>query len=595
LRISDYALLSDCRSAALVGLDGSIDWFCVPRFDSPAMFGRLLDPDAGFWSLCPEGRFESSRTYLDRTMVVETRFQTPGGVMSVTDALALGEGTRGHDIGKRVPHAIVRTVRCLQGVVDVDTHVVPRFEYGLTHPRIEPHDGGLLLGGGPDELTLMATVPLTASGTSARARFHLSAGEQAAFVLDYHAAFHGPISTPLDPDATLADTIEGWRSWAALHEDYTGHDAERTRRSSFVLQALTYQPSGAVVAAPTTSLPERLGGSWNWDYRYAWLRDISLTMRALWIAACPHEANRFFYWVDRAGGLLERDGVQIVYGVEGERDLSEHVLPHLAGFGGNGPVRVGNDAWRQRQLDVLGEVIDAAYLLREQLGGFDELARDMLVAFADQAAANWRQPDSGMWEARGPERHYTSSKAMCWVALDRAVMLAAELHAEDRVAAWTRERDAVREAVLSGAWSEKAGAFAGTLGTDELDASVLQLPLTGLIDASDPRMRSTMDAIDRRLSDGVLVRRWAEEPNAFVICSYWMVQCLARAGEGEEARRRYDRLGLLANDVGLLSEELDPATGEALGNFPQAFSHVGQINAAWDITNLAVKSPMPMR
>ncbi len=409
------------------------------------------------------------------------------------------------------------------------------------------------------------------------------AGDKVAFSLAFEPPYDGA-EQHRGTWEMLDDTVAAWQSWAGQHRSYDGRHQHEVRRSALVLQGLTYQKTGAVVAAATTSLPEDVGGSWNWDYRFAWLRDVSLVLQALWVAACPHEAYRFFEWLAGAGAGVGDKPLQIMYGVEGERDLTEHSLEHLAGYRGSRPVRVGNDAWKQRQLDVLGEVLFAAHLLRDQLGDFDEEVRVMLVTLADQAARDWRDPDAGMWESRDEPRHYTSSKVMCWVALDRAIALADRLGDGADVPRWRRVREEIFEAVLEKAWSERAGAFAGAFGSDELDASVLLLPLVGFLPADDPRMSATIDAVGERLADGPLVRRWARDSSGFLICGFWLVECLALAGRLAEAQALFDRLLGYGNDLGLMAEEVDRETGEQLGNFPQAFSHVGLVNAAWRLT-----------
>ena len=351
-----------------------------------------------------------------------------------------------------------------------------------------------------------------------------------------------------------------------------------------MLQGLTFRPTGAVVAAATTSLPEKLGADLNFDYRFAWLRDLSLTIRSLWIAACPDEANRLFEWIADAAGHLGHERVQIMYGVEGERNLAEHELMHLPGFRESRPVRAGNAAWDQEQLDVLGEVLDAAEQLREQLSELSEPTRQLLVALADRAAATWREPDAGMWEARDQQRQYVSSKVMCWVALDRAIRLAPLLGEGVHLERWQEARERVRVAVLTKGWSEGAGAYAGAFGSDDLDASVLLLPLVRFLPADDERMWATIEAVERELGDVGLVRRWPEDPMGFLICTYWLVECLALGGEASRAEVWFDRATSYANDLGLLAEEADPDRKELLGNYPQAFSHVGLINAAWRLT-----------
>jgi GH15 family glucan-1,4-alpha-glucosidase len=584
MRIEDYAFLSDCQSAALVGIDGSVDWLCFPRFDSPSVFGRILDPKAGRWELAPVGSPHTAREYLPDSLVLRTEYITEIGSAEVLDALVFEPGARGHDIGLRVPHALVRVVRGISGHVEFDTSIQPQFEYGLTSPRFTPCPSGFVARGGPVELRMHCDVPLTLSGSVASARFSVSAGEQVAFRLTYSNVYDSAQHSEVDARAALWDTHEAWRSWVDMHSRYEGPFAEQVLHSSIVLQGLTYQPSGSLVAAATTSLPERIGGEWNWDYRFTWLRDTSLTLNARWVATCPHEPWRFFNWIEAAGLRNGASPLQIMYDVEGRADLTEHTLDHLAGFCDSKPVRVGNDAWTQSQLDVAGEILDAAHLLRHQLGELSGTTRSMLVRLADDAAARWREPDAGMWESRDIPRHYVSSKVMSWVALDRAVLMADALDATDKVEGWTAERDAVREAVLRDGWNETAGAYSGAFGSDHLDASVLLMPLVGFLPADDDRMLATIHAIDERLGDGGLVRRWAEEPNAFIICSYWLVQCLALAGERQLAEQCFQAVTAHANDLGLLAEMVDLSTGDLLGNTPQAFSHVGLINAAWSLS-----------
>ncbi len=587
--IGDYAFISDCQSAALVKRDGAVEWYCPERFDSPSVFARLLDEAAGHWSIRPVGEFEVERAYLDDTMILRTVFHTTHGRVSLTDALALESGARGHEIGERVPHVLLRRAEGIEGEIELEVEFFPRLEYGLTTPLVSLTDTGVEARGGPVELHLLTDCPLEVDGFKATARLTLRAGEALDFALVYRRAFGDENSAipDLEVEKELENTGEGWRSWSEMHRGYEGPYVDQVRRSALVLQALTYQPTGAVTAAATTSLPETCGAGDNWDYRFAWLRDLSLTLRALWVAACPDEAERFFYWVDRAVGAHLTDDsqqVQIMYGVEGERDLTERSLEHLRGFRESRPVRVGNDAWFQKQLDVLGEVVDAAHLLRDQLGDeFDDVVARLVSSFADKAAKSWEEDDTGMWEARDAVRPYLSSKVMCWVALNRAIELAPRLGEHADTKRWETAREEVREAILERGWSEEAGAYTGAFGSDQLDASVLLMPLMDFLPATDPRMWSTIETIERELAGDGLVHRWDGDENGFLICTYWLVECLARAGERERAVELFDRTTSYANDLGLLAEEADAATGELWGNFPQAFSHVGLINAAWSL------------
>jgi len=589
--IGDYGFVSDCHSAALVDRAGSVDWWCVPRFDSPSVFGRLLDPAAGHWSLCPSAAFESTRRYVPDSLVLQTVFTTAGGEVTVTDALGLESGARGHEIGLRSPHVLLRRVEGSKGAVEMVTEFAPRMEYGLTVPNILASEDWMAARGGPVVLALSGGVTLSPEPGCVRARFTVHAGEQVDFRVAYTPSSEPDAAGGDDPTA-LEDTIAGWESWAQLHDGYQGRHQEAVRRSSLVLQGLTYQPTGAVVAAATTSLPEKVGEDLNFDYRYAWLRDLSLTIRSLWIAACPDEANRLFRWIADAGGhLAEDERVQIMYGVAGERDLTEHELTHLAGYRDSRPVRIGNAAWDQEQLDVLGEVLDAVEQLRDELGELGEPTRELLITLANRAATTWREPDAGMWEARDQQRQYVSSKVMCWVALDRAVRLAPLLGDGVQLERWEEARERVRTAVLDKAWSERAGAYTGAFGSDDLDASVLLLPLVRFLPATDERMWATIEAIERELGDIGLVRRWPEDPMGFLICTYWLVECLALGGEVGRAEEWFERATSYANDLGLLAEEADPDRKELLGNYPQAFSHVGLINAAWRLTEAAAPAP----
>jgi len=598
--IGSHALLSDCHSAALVTAAGSVDWLCWPRFDSPSVFGRLLDDTAGHWSIRPAGRFSADRRYLDRTLVLETSFHTPGGTVVVTDALAMGVDNYGHALGRRVPHLLIRSVTCVGGVVDVEVSYAPRPEYGLLHPLLSPADGGWTTRGGAERLVLSSPVPLTPHRHAATARVPMSAGQTVAFALHRATPEAEParVWRPDEIAERLADTAAAWRSWSDLHQNYHGPWRDQVQHSGRVLRGLTFQPTGAVVAAATTSLPEQVGGERNWDYRYAWIRDASFTLQALWVAACPDEAGDFFAFMATATAATPGPDtpLQIMFGVGGEHDLTERVLPHLRGWRDSRPVRVGNGAWCQEQIDVYGEVLDAAYRLAGKIDLTDGDLRAFLVAAADGAAARWRQADQGIWEVRGEPRHFLYSKVMCWVALDRAIILADRLAAADRVPAWPRARDEIRRAVVRDGWSDAAGAFTQSFGSATLDASALMMPIVGFLPADDPRMRATIEAIADRLTDerGLVYRYRTSDgvdglagtEGTFLLCTFWLAQALAMAGCAARAREVFERAARYANDVGLLAEEIDPGSGEPLGNFPQAFSHIGLINAAWAISEL---------
>jgi GH15 family glucan-1,4-alpha-glucosidase len=595
LPIAEYALLSDCRSAALVSRTGSVDWLCFPRFDGPAVFARLLDDDAGHFAVRPAGHAEVTRAYLDQTMALETTFRTGGGTAVLHDALAVGRNERGHDLGADSPGLLLRRLVCTDGEVEVEVSYAPRPEYGLVHPLIEPVAGGLAARGGADRLLLSTPAELRVDGATATGRLALRAGDWVCFALHHARTWEPPprVWSQEEISGRLDDTVAGWRSWSAMHQSYEGPWRELVRHSGRVLQALTFQPTGAIVAAATTSLPETVGGERNWDYRYTWVRDASLTMEALWVAACPDEADRFFGFLAAAAASQLHRGtdLQIMFGVGGEHDLTERELPHLRGWRGSRPVRVGNGAWDQRQLDVYGELLGAAQRLVEQLGRIDAVTRGFLVAAADTAARRWREPDQGIWEVRGAPRDFLYSKLMCWVALDRAVAMADLLGAKDRVEAWTAARDEIRAAMLEHGWSESAGAYTQAFGVDDLDASNLMLAITGFLPGDDPRMKATIDAIAAGLTDerGLVWRYRAAdglegEEGTFLLCTFWLAQAQALAGEIELARATFERAAAYANDVGLLAEEVDPGGAEMIGNYPQAFSHIGLVNAAWAIT-----------
>jgi GH15 family glucan-1,4-alpha-glucosidase len=593
--IAEYGLLADCNTAALVARDGSIDWLCLPRYDSESVFGRILDPAAGHWSIRPASPFTSERRYLPGTLVVETTFTTETGSVTLTDALAFAEGQRGHDLGYDAPHELLRSIEGVSGEVELVCELAPRTEYGLVRPLFRMEGDGGRTFGGPNRISVRAGVPVEIEDVTMRATFTVSAGDRVGFSLRWiptEAHEPPPATAPGDVAARIADTAEGWRSWEADHDIYDGPHRELVRLSSRVLKGLTYRPTGAIVAAPTTSLPETVGGERNWDYRYAWIRDASLTLQALYIGSCSDEAGEFVsFMTSSAGGGAS---LQIMYGIGGEHDLSERELPHLAGWRDSQPVRVGNGAWGQTQLDVYGELLDALYVYREQLGELHPEIQAFVAYLADMAAARWHETDAGMWEMRGEPRHHLSSKVLCWVALDRAVKLAPALGSYAKTGEWTLARDEVRTAILERGWSDAKQAYAQSFGSDELDAAQLLMPIVGFLPATDEGMRSTIEAIARDLTEDGLVLRYRNEEGlnadgltgeegTFVICSFWLVSCLAKAGEVDRAEQLFEQLAGYANDLGLLAEEIETSNGEQLGNFPQAFSHIGLITAAYEI------------
>jgi GH15 family glucan-1,4-alpha-glucosidase len=603
--IAEHALLSDCHSAALTTADGSVDWLCFPRFDSPSVFGRLLDDAAGHWSIRPAGKYTAGRRYLDRTLVLETTFRAPGVTVVLTDALAMGADNRGHMLGHRAPHLLIRSVACIEGTVDVDVAYAPRPEYGLLRPLLSHVEGGVTARGGAEWLVLSSPVPLALQRSTATTRIAMTAGQTFVFGLARSTLEEEPARIWSQDE--LADrldaTVAAWRSWSALHQRYDGPWRDLVHHSGRVLRALMFQPSGAIIAAATTSLPETVGGERNWDYRYSWVRDASLTMEALWVAACPDEAGDFFAFMTTAAAAAVGPGtpLQIMFGVGGEHDLTERTLPHLRGWRDSRPVRIGNGAWNQQQIDVYGEVLAAAHRLADQITAMDEDVRAFLIALADTAAEHWRDPDQGIWEVRGEPRHFLYSKVMCWVALDRAIKLADRLRATDRVDGWKLVQKEIWQTVLRDGWNAAAGAFTQCFGSAALDASTLIMPIVGFLPADDPRMIATIDAVADRLTDarGLVYRYRTEggvdglggQEGTFLLCTFWLAQALAMGGRADRAREVFERAIGYVNDVGLLAEEIDAATGELLGNFPQAFSHIGLVNAAWAISEADRPSP----
>jgi GH15 family glucan-1,4-alpha-glucosidase len=599
--IADHAFLSDRHSCALVDRAGSVEWLCFPRFDGPSVFGRLLDDDAGHWQVSPEADWTSTRRCAGRSLVLETTFRTADGELVLTDALGLGRDNGGHRMGVDVPHVLVRRLACTAGEVDVLVDYRPRPEYGLVVPLLSHVDGGVAARGGADWLVLTLPVQAHLSGGRARARLHLERGDVVHLAVQRSTLGDAvPAHVWAQPDlAELLDrTLTAWESWSDLHQSYDGPWQDLVHVSGRVLFGLSYQPSGAIVAAGTTSLPEGVGGERNWDYRFSWVRDASFTMEALWVAACPDEAEDFFAFMTTAaaGGIGPEDSLQIMFGIAGEHDLSERTLGHLRGWRGSRPVRVGNGAWDQQQVDVYGELLGAAARLADQLPRADEETRRFLAACADTAAVRWRDRDQGIWEVRGDPQHFLYSKVMCWVALDRAITLAPLLGAQHRVDDWEHAREEISAAVLEQGWNAEAGAFTQYFGSTALDASSLMLPIVGFLPADDPRVLATIDAIAERLTDerGLVYRYRTEdgedgvdglagEEGTFLLCTFWLAQALALSGQVERAREVFARAAAYVTDLGLLAEEVDPWTGELLGNFPQAFSHIGLVNAAWAI------------
>ena len=593
VEVGQHALLSDCGSAALVTAHGSVDWLCLGRFDSAPVFARLLDVEAGHFLLAPAADgFVPSWRYRRSTLVLDTTWSNAQGELVVTDALSLGARERGHDLGRSAPGVLLRTARCTRGSVPVRVEFSPRPEFGLIVPRLTRTAGALLADGGAQVLVLSTDAELDITDNRAIAVVSLQEGEEVAFALQQGDAWapRPKAWTARKIRRRTAATATSWQSWSTLHQRYEGPLRELVHFSGVVLQGLTFARSGAVVAAATTSLPEGVGSGRTWDYRYTWVRDASMTLQGLYVAACPDEAARFFSFLSQAAATQLARGrhLQIMFGIAGERDLSERELGHLSGWRNSGPVRVGNGAWSQEQLDVYGALLDAAYTLRAQLGAMDEPTRSFLTAAVSAAATRWREDDQGIWEVRGDPRPFLHSKLMCWVALDRGLALASELRADTaQLREWARVREEIRDAILSRGWSDRAGAYSQSFGSDELDASVLLMAMVGFLPPSDERLTATIDAVERDLRDerGLIYRYrgddgFDEPEGTFLLCTFWLAHALALTGQVGRAREALERAASYATDLGLFAEQVDPATGQLLGNFPQAFSHLGLVNAA---------------
>ncbi|MGQ0655282.1 MAG: glycoside hydrolase family 15 protein [Betaproteobacteria bacterium] len=579
-KIEDYALIGDCHSAALVGRDGSIDWLCWPRFDSPACFAALLGtPQHGRWRIGPASAPTSmERRYRKDTLILETRFETAEGAFELLDFMPVRD--RRCDL--------IRIVRGRRGRVRVDMELVLRFDYGASVPWVTrlPDGAGVRAVAGPDMVTLRSPVPLEGRELATRASFELAAGDERRFVLTHQPSHIEQDDTELDVASALARTQRFWRRWCEKCE-VTDEWADAVRRSAITLKALTYAPTGGIVAAPTTSLPERIGGVRNWDYRYCWLRDATLTLLALLDAGYAEEAAAWRKWLLRAAAGSPQQ-MQIMYGLAGERRLPEWEVSWLPGYAGSAPVRVGNAASRQLQLDVYGEVLDALHQARKAGLAGHEASWGLQRTLLEHLQTVWRQPDHGLWEVRGPPRHFTYSKVMCWVAFDRAVKAVEQFGRSGPVEHWRQVRDAIhadvcRNGVCAG------GYFAQSYGSQALDASLLLIPITGFLPIDDPRVAATIAAVQRELTvDGLVLRYRTHEAldglppgeGVFLACSFWLVDCLCMQGRMAEARALFERLLGLCNEVGLLAEQYDPAAKRQLGNFPQAFSHVALINSA---------------
>jgi GH15 family glucan-1,4-alpha-glucosidase len=584
-RIEDYALLGDLQTAALVSRTGSVDWLCFPRFDSGSCFGALLgSSDNGRWLIAPTGGGPATaRRYRDKTLILESEWETDQGRVRVIDFMPPRE----------TKPDIVRIVEGLEGRVEMSTELVIRFDYGAIVPWVRRLDDETIVAiGGPDALVMRTPVDLEPSGMTHGAKFTVKKGERVPFVLTWYPSSERP-PKKFRADSALRDTQRYWRDWLKSCR-YEGEYGDAVHTSLMVLKALTYQPTGGIIAAPTTSLPERVGGVRNWDYRYCWLRDATFTLFALLNAGFEDEARAWRDWLLRAVAG-DPAKMQILYGVAGERRIPESELDWLEGYAGSSPVRIGNGAAEQFQLDVYGETLDALHMSRRHGLGVTEHAWSLQTHIIEFLESSWDKPDEGIWEVRGGPRHFTHSKVLAWVAFDRAIEAVEHFGVDGPVERWRRIRAEIHEEVCREGFNAELNSFVQSYGSHDLDAATLLIPLVGFLPANDPRVSGTIEAIKRDLMRDGFVERYATKETesvdglpigegVFLPCSFWLVDALLMQERDDEARELFERLLAVANDLSLLSEEYDPAEKRLLGNFPQAFTHVGLVNSAFNLS-----------
>ncbi|MFH5923195.1 glycoside hydrolase family 15 protein [Roseomonas xinghualingensis] len=577
--IENHGIVGDLRTAALVGLDGAVDFMCWPRFDSPSVFASLLDDERG-------GRFELApalngarhrQLYLPDTNVLLTRFMSPHGVAEISDFMVLGKAQQ-----------LIRRAKAVRGPMHFRMRCAPRFDYARATHTVREEGGTLVFEGAGKALRLRAAVPMRIEGDDGVAEFMLKAGQAAAFVLEDAALGHVGPPDPHEVAESFKATSDGWRRWTA-RSTYRGRWHDMVNRSALVLKLMTSREHGSMVAAPTFGLPETIGGVRNWDYRYTWIRDAAFTVYAFLRIGHTAEATAFMRWLVAREADSASDGtLDLMYGLDGHRELAETELPHLRGYRDSRPVRIGNAATGQLQLDIYGELMDAVYL-SDKYG--EQMTHDgwqSVVRSINWLVANWEQPDEGIWEVRGGRRHFLHSRLMCWVALDRALRLARKRSLPAPFPEWAETRDAIYQDIHTNFWNAEQGAFVQSRNGDTLDAACLLMPLMRFISPTDPRWLSTMKAVKERLLEDSLVRRYEDESvdgldgieGSFNMCSFWYVECLARAGDLDQARFLFEKMLGYANHLGLYAEELGPS-GEHLGNFPQAFTHLALISAAY--------------
>jgi pentatricopeptide repeat protein len=589
LPIESYGVIGDLHTAALVGLNGSIDWLCFPKFDSPSVFAAILDDEkGGRFQIAPTCEATRKQMYFPDTNVLVTRFLSPDGLAEVTDFMPIGEPQPGHG-----PHDLVRRVEVVRGSMAMQAFCRPAFDYARADHRVETQRDGVRFVSRDLALGLTASVPLRAEGLAAVAAFELRQGERATFLLSALEAGGGrPSALSIEEtEKAFRDTVGYWHRWLARC-NYRGRWREMVNRSALALKLLTYEPTGAIVAAPTSSLPAPIGGARNWDYRHTWIRDASFTLYGLMRIGFTDEAYAFMRWLWARVLETDKDGsLQLMYSIDGRHELVEETLDHLEGYRGSRPVRVGNAAYRQLQLDIYGELMDAVYLFNKYGSpiGYDGWVK--IRRILNHVCDVWREPDEGIWEVRGGRRHFVYSKVMCWVALDRGLRLADKRSFPADRQRWIENRDAIYEEIMSRGWSPARKAFVQAYGSESLDAANLIMPLVFFVSPRDPRFLATLEAIQRDLTKGSLVHRYDVEASpdglegeegTFSMCTFWLVEALTRAGRLDEARLLFEKMLSYANHLGLYSEQVG-ASGEALGNFPQAFTHLGLISAAFNL------------
>jgi len=589
--IEDYGIIGDLHTIALVGMDGSIDWCCLPHFDSPSIFAAILDAKkGGFFKIAPTCPTVKKQMYLPETCILVTRFLSPDGVGEVIDYMPIeGNGEEAAEY-----HQIIRRVRVVRGTVRFKMACFPAFDYARAKHTVSIRSGGAIFSAKKRCVGLTSPVKLRGINGGVEAEFTMHAGDRFTFLL--RQAERGSDSKLIDPHfkgaSAFGHTMHFWQKWIAK-STYQGRWREMVQRSAMTLKLLTFAPSGAIVAAPTTSLPEEIGGVRNWDYRYTWIRDGAFTLYGLLRLGFTREAERFMKWLDARAHEVNPDGsLQVMYGINGEHKLDEIELKHLEGYKGSGPVRIGNGAYNQLQLDIYGELMDSVYLSNKYGKPISYDLWNHMRGFINFVCRNWQRKDEGIWEVRGGRQHFVYSKLMCWVALDRGIRLANKRSFPSDQPKWLKVRDQIYEEIMTKGWNAKKKCFTQHYDTDALDASNLLMPLTFFISPTDPRMLSTLDATLDRLTTDSLVYRYqigrgasdglAGEEGTFSMCTFWLVECLTRAGRLDEARLIFEKMLSYANHVGLYAEETGPS-GEALGNFPQAFTHLGLISAAFNL------------